>query len=116
MMPYSLNGAYPDDSCQVLWEDGERVFCRGWRLGDDGKRSGVLVVTPAAEHPSPLILDRLAHEYGLRDELHGAWAVRPLELVRDGDRAMLALEDAGGEPFDRLPGAPVEVDASCALS
>ena len=40
MMPYSLNGAYPDDSCQVLWEDGDRVFRRGWRLGDDGKRNG----------------------------------------------------------------------------
>ena len=53
MMPYSLNGAYPDDSCQALWEDGDRVFRRGWRLGDDGKRSAVLVVTPAVEHPSP---------------------------------------------------------------
>ena len=53
MMPYSLNGAYPDDSSQVLWEDGERVFCRGWRPDDDGGRSAVLVVLPAAEHPSP---------------------------------------------------------------
>jgi hypothetical protein len=40
-----LNGVYPDDSCQVLWEDGDRVFRRGWRLGDDGSRSAVLVVT-----------------------------------------------------------------------
>jgi hypothetical protein len=42
----------------------------GWRLGDDGSRSAVLVVTPAAEHPSPSI-DRLTHEYGLKDELGG---------------------------------------------
>ena len=32
---------------------------------------------------------------------------RPLELVRDGDRAMLVLEDPGGEPLDRL-GRPLE--------
>jgi hypothetical protein len=40
-----------------------RLFCRGWRLGDDGKRNAVLVVFPAPEHRSPLILGRLAHEY-----------------------------------------------------
>ena len=27
----SLNGAYSDGDSQVLWEDGERVFRRGWR-------------------------------------------------------------------------------------
>ena len=105
----SLSGVYPDGNFQVLWEDGERVFCRGWRVGDDGNRSAVLVVLPAAEHPSPASLDRLAHEYGLKDELDGAWAVRPLELVRDGGRTMLVLEDPGGEPLDRLLGAPMEV-------
>ena len=84
MMPFSPNGEYPDGSRQVLWEDGERVFCRGWRLGDDGNRSAVLVVLPAAEYPPSSSRDRIAHEYGLKDELDGAWAVQPLELVRDG--------------------------------
>ena len=109
MMPYSLNGEYPDGDPQVLWEDGERVFCRGWRLGADGSRRAVLIVLPAAEHPSPASLDRLAHEYGLKDELDGAWAVRPLELVRERGRTMLVLEDPGGEPLDRLLGAPMEI-------
>src|SRR5271166_2858598 len=109
MMPHSRNGVYPDFSCQVSWEDGERVFCRGWRLGADGNQSAVLVVLPAAEHPSPSSLDRLAHEYGLKDELNGAWAVQPLELVWRGGRMMLVLEDAGGEPLHRLLGAPMEV-------
>ena len=54
-------------------------------------------------------LDRLAHEYGLKDELDEAWAVRPLELVREGGRTMLVLEDPGGEPLDRLLGAPMEM-------
>ncbi|TMJ29101.1 MAG: serine/threonine-protein kinase PknK, partial [Alphaproteobacteria bacterium] len=109
MMRSSLNGVYPDGSRQVLWEDGERVFCRGWRLGDDGNPSAVLVVLPAGEHPSPTSLDRLAHEYGLKDELDGAWAVQPLELVHDGGRTMLVLEDPGGKPLDRLHGVAMEV-------
>jgi hypothetical protein len=109
-MRYSLSGVYLDNSCRVLTEDGERVFCRGSRLGDHGNRSAVLVVLPAAEHPSPSSLDRLAHEYGLKDELDGAWAVRPLEFVREGGRTMLVLEDPGGEPLDGLLGRPMEVE------
>ena len=109
MVPHSLNVAYSDGGSQVLWEDGERVFRRGWRLDDNGKQRAVLFVLPAADHPSRSSLDRLTHEYELKDELDGAWAVRPLELVRDAGRTMLVLEDAGGEPLDRLLGAPMEV-------
>jgi PAS domain S-box-containing protein len=94
---------------EIVEQSGETLICRGWRLGDDGERRAVLVVLPAAEHPSPAILDRLTHEYGLRDELDGRWAVKPLELVRDGGRAMLVLEDEGGEPLHRSLGAPMEV-------
>jgi hypothetical protein len=71
MVPSLLNGVYLDGNSQILWEDGERVFCRGWRLGDDGNPSAVLVVLPATERPSPSSLDRLAYEYGLKDELDG---------------------------------------------
>ena len=102
---------------QVLWEDGERVFCRGWRLGEDGSRSAVLIVLPVAAHPSRASLDRLAHEHGLKEELDGAWAVRPLEIVRDGGRTMLVLEDIGGfEPLERLLGAPFEVGSFLRLA
>jgi hypothetical protein len=45
MMQYSLNGVHSDGSCQVLSEDSERVFCRWWRVGDDGNQT-VLVVLP----------------------------------------------------------------------
>ena len=96
------------DKHQTLSEDGERVLCRAWRVHDDGTRKSVLVVLPAAERPSRSNLDRLTHEYELKDELERAWAARPLELVRDGDRAMLVLEDPGGEPLDRLAGRPLE--------
>jgi PAS domain S-box-containing protein len=93
---------------QVLWEDGERVFCRG-KSHADGDPTSVLVVLPAAEHPTPVTLDRLAREFALKDELDGAWAVRPLELVRERGRIMLVLEDTCGEPLDRLLGLPMEV-------
>jgi PAS domain S-box-containing protein len=91
---------------EVLWEDGERVFCRAWR---DGSRDAVLVVLPAAEHPTPASLNRLTHEYGLRDHLDSAWAVRPLELVCERGQTMLVLDSPGGEPLDRLIGPPMEI-------
>jgi hypothetical protein len=98
MVPSLLNGVYLDGNSQVLWEDGERVFCRGWRLGDDGNPSAVLVVLPATERPSSSSLDRLAHEYGLKDELDGTWAVQPLELVRAVQTRLArpALSGSGG--------------------
>ena len=102
-------GAEGDSSFEVLWEDGDRVLCRGRRLGADSSRDPVLVVLPATEHPPPASLERIAHEYGLKDELDSAWAVRPVELVRDRYRTMLVLEDPGGEPLGRLLGAPMEI-------
>src|SRR5580704_15789426 len=109
MLPYSLNGRYSEHGSRVLWEDDERVLHRGWRLDDDGKQCAALFVVPAAEHPSRSSLDRFRHEYELKDELDGAWAVRPLELVREAGRTILVLEDPGGEPLDRLLGAPMEM-------
>jgi PAS domain S-box-containing protein len=109
MSPSSRFGA-DSDSLKVLWEDGERVFCRRESHADN-HRAAVLAVLPAAEHPTPATLDRLAREYGLKDELDGAWAVRPLELVRERDRIMLVLEDTCGEPLDRLLGKPMEVQS-----
>ena len=106
-LSYQLDADW-HSNLQVLWEDGERVFCRGWRADGDG-RGSVLAVLPAAEGPHPAVLDRLAHEYELRDELDAAWAARPLALVREGGRTALLLEDPGGEPLDRLLYQPMQV-------
>jgi serine/threonine protein kinase len=108
-VPRSLNRAYSDGSSQILWEDGERVFSRDWRLDNDGKRRAVLLVAPAADHPSRSTLDRLSHEYELKDELDSTWALRPLELVREANRTMLVFDDAGSEPLEILPGAPMDM-------
>ena len=99
-----------DESFQVLSEDGEPIFCRASRLDANGGRNTVLAALVTAEDPPPYILDRLAHEYGLKDELDNSWAVRPLELVREHGRTMLVLEDPGGEPLGRLLGAPMELE------
>lgn len=107
-----MNVAYPvatgrDEGLEVLWEDGERVFCRKRRPNDSGKLNNFLIVRLTAEHPTQASLDRLAHEYALRDELDGAWAVRPLELFREHGRTMLMFEDPASEPLDRMLGAPM---------
>jgi hypothetical protein len=52
MTTHARDGAYSDGGSQLLWEDGERVFRRGWRVDDDGDRHAVLIVVPAADHPS----------------------------------------------------------------
>ena len=103
-------GAGDDGAPQVLWEDGERVLSRGWRLDADGNRCAVLVVLPAAEHPRPATLDRLAHEYGLREELDAAWAARPLWLGQERGRTTLVMEDPGGEPLATLLGQPMPLE------
>jgi serine/threonine protein kinase len=116
MVQNSPNVAYSGAGSQVVWEDGERVFRSGWQLDDDGKRHAVLIVLPAGDHPSRSSLDRLTHEYELKDELDPAWAARPMNLVRDAGRTMLVLEDVGGEPLDRLIGVHMEVGRFLSLA
>ena len=102
-------GAVNVDSLQVLWSDGDRVFCRGSQEEPGGDRQTVLVVTPAAENPTTASLDRLAHEYSLKDHLDAPWAARPLDLVRERGRTMLVLDDPDAEPLHRLLGSPMEL-------
>lgn len=81
---------------ETLWDDGERVFCR--QSAPEAAHS-VLIVRSAAERPLPASLDRLAHEFALKDDLDSAWAARPLSLMREGGRSQLVLEDPGGMPL-----------------
>jgi len=95
---------------RVLCGDEGTLLCRASREGERGERDVVLAVLPAADHPTPQILGRLAREFELKDELDGAWAAKPLELVQDATRSMLVLEDRGGEPLtSSLVGAPMEI-------
>ncbi|HVE23074.1 MAG TPA: AAA family ATPase [Acidocella sp.] len=76
----------------------------------------VLVVAPLHDHPPASILQRLEHEYKLRDELDAAWAARPLALWHEGGRVALLLEDPGGWTLDRSTGVPLSIDAFLRLA
>jgi hypothetical protein len=84
---------------------GTLTLFRG--VGD--RLAPILLVSPAGECPSPSSLQRLEHEYALRNDLDGDWAARPVELLLDGGRLMLVLADPGGEPLEGLLGRPMEV-------
>ena len=96
-------------SLEVLWEDAERVFCRLRRDGGEGHTHAFTPVLSAAGHPTLESINRLTHEFELKDYLDGAWALRPVELVRERGRTMLVVEYAEGEPLERLVGQPMEI-------
>ena len=94
---------------EVLWEDAERAFCRLGSGDAEGYRYAFMPVLPDGEHPTIGSINRLTHEYELRDYLDGAWAVQPVEFVREPGRTMLVVGYAGGEPLARLIGQPMEI-------
>jgi hypothetical protein len=94
---------------EVLSEESGLVLGRGWREDAGGGRKDVLIVLPASQPPASATLDRLAHEYSLRDHLDAPWAVRPLDLVRERGRTMLVLDDPGAGPLGRFLGSPMEL-------
>jgi PAS domain S-box-containing protein len=97
-----------NDSLDVLWEDEDRVF-RRLRRGDAESVSHAFTpVLSGAEHPRLESVNRLTHEYELRDYLDPAWALRPVDLLCERGRTMLVVEYSGGEPLDRLIGEPME--------
>ena len=72
-----LNSSGTDDlPPEVLWEDGERIFCRIWRVGADGRWQDYMAVRYAAEYPTPDAIVRLF-----------------LNLIRNASQAMSTLHD-----------------------
>jgi len=94
---------------QPVWDNGERLYCRTWRNNAEGVRQAIMAVLPAAEHPAPTTIRRLAHEFELKDYLDGAWAARPLELVNSRGRTLLLLESHSTSTLDSLLGKPLEL-------
>ena len=93
---------------QILWDEGKEILSRGRRAAENGASVTVLVVMAASERLTPSGLP-LTREFELRDDLDAAWAARPLELIREGGRTVLLLEDPGGEPLARHVGTPLEI-------
>jgi PAS domain S-box-containing protein len=93
----------------IVWQDGERVFRRAWRVRVDGGQDTFIIVSSTAEEQTPAINQRLAHEYSLKDYLESAWALRPTELLRERGRSFLVIESPEGEPLVRYIGTPMEL-------
>jgi len=97
-------------SLEMLWRDAERNFCRLAHDGADGERYAFIPNDLGAEHPTLESVNRLAHEYELKDYLDASWALRPIKFVHVRGQAMLAVEYTKGEPLDRLIGQPMEIE------
>jgi PAS domain S-box-containing protein len=74
-----------------------------------GEKHAFVSIAAASEHPTSESINRLAHEHELRSYLDDAWALRPLELVRERGQTLLVVDYQGGEPLDRLVREPMEV-------
>jgi len=110
MKASALFGAgWEHESVEPLWQDARRAFCRLGRDSPAGDRHAFIPVLSGSDHPTLESINRLIHEYELKDDLAADWALRPVELVRERGRTMLVVEYAGGEPLDRLIGQPMEV-------
>lgn len=104
-----------NEGMQVLWDDAERVFCRSKQASDDCAVA-VLVASTSAEQPGRFSLDRLAHEYSLKDELDHRWALRPQQLLHDNGRMQLVYADPGGTLLSEWLSAPMEIETFLRLS
>jgi hypothetical protein len=82
MKPFSWFGAGQDDSFRRVRRTANvsSTQIAGWRRPRSARG---LAVLPAADYPTSVSLNRLAYEYGLKDELDGASASPDLELVRE---------------------------------
>jgi PAS domain S-box-containing protein len=105
----SFNGSGANVSFEVLWEDTERAFCKLRRDDTDGPTHAFIPVFSRDDHPTLESINRITHEYELKDRLEATWAVRPVELVRERGLTMMVVEYSGGEPLDRLIGEPMEI-------
>lgn len=112
----SRSSATQSSNLEVLWEDGDRIFCRTWREQADGDRRAFLAVLLAPGQPDSAGADRLAHEYALKDHLDSSWAAMPVELLKDSGRSMLLLEAEDVGPLDRLIGPPMAIERFLGLA
>ena len=103
-----LGAGWEDDSLEVLWRDADRAFCRLRRNDVESAR------VHTRSLPAPSIRRSRASiasptNTNSRMTWTGAWALRPLEFVRERGQTMLVVDYAGGEPLDRLVGQPMEI-------
>ena len=104
-----FGAGWENDSVEVLWRDAGRAFCRLWQNDTEGEKHAFIPIPAGVEHPTLESINRLTHEHELKSHLDSAWALRPLELVRERGQTMLVVDYTGGEPLDRLVRQPMEI-------
>ena len=87
-----------------------------WRDDSDGRQYAFIPISAGVEHPTLESVNRLTHEHELKSYLDSAWALRPLELVRERGQTMLVVDYTGGEPLDHLVREPMEIGQFLRLS
>jgi len=98
---------------EALRKDEEFILYRGRSDEDDSR---ILVLSPAVQRPAPESLQRLEHQYSLKEELDPNWAIRPIAIARHWDRTVLVLGDPGGVPLDQLLDHPLDLAFSLGLA
>jgi predicted ATPase/signal transduction histidine kinase/GAF domain-containing protein len=93
-------------SLECLRDDGELILYRG---REKHKTASLLLLTPASARPSPETLQKIDHEYSLRNELDPAWAAQPLRVSERREQPALVLEDPGGVTLDTFLSGPMEI-------
>ena len=93
---------------ETLRKDEEFILYRG----KSNLAPPVLVLSPALQHPVPQSLNRLQHEYSLKEKLDSNWAIQPIAMGRNWDRPVLLLRDPGGVPLSQLVGPARNVSSS----
>ena len=94
----------------MLWQEDDIVFCRIRRhvIGDDQNASSTALA--AIANPTSSSINRLTHEYDLKEHLDSSWAIQPLELSQEQGHTILLLEDPGGELLSQLLGGPMAIE------
>jgi PAS domain S-box-containing protein len=98
---------------ETLRQDGEFVLSRGVSARDSNP---VLVLSATAAQASPQHIERMKHEYDLRDQLDPSWAARPRALAGENGRTVLLLDDPGAELLSRCLAQPWEIEAFLRVS
>ncbi|KWO40198.1 histidine kinase [Burkholderia sp. MSMB1459WGS] len=99
-----------DLAVSVVFEDEDLAYGRTVLTDGHGHRTPVLIVRPKGGASNAAAFERLLNEFRIRDKLDRGWAVRPLELQRQGDRIALVLEDSGGVPLEHLLSATLPIE------
>jgi hypothetical protein len=89
---------------EALRKDRDFVLYRG---GKNAQLPSILVLMPVSEFPAPESLERLEHEYSLRQELDPAWSRRPIRW--NGFTAI--SQDSPSCPSQRCKDVPTPVSA-----